>query len=105
MSVEEEVAKRAYILMHPLRHRIAKMIRENEDGKMYVNQIARALGDVEKYRRLVSHHLLVMDQHGLVSSEYGPRGGPPEDEAGRPVHVNYFQLTNEAADILEKIDI
>lgn len=105
MSVEEDTAKRAYILMHPLRHRIAKMIREDEDGQMYVNQIARSLGDVERYRRLVAHHLLVMDQHGLVTSEYGPRGGPPTDDEGRPVYVNYFQLTDEAVELLERISL
>jgi len=79
----------------------------DEDGKMYVNEIARELGDgdVEKYRRLVSHHMLVLDQYDLVMSEYGPRGGPSTDESGRSVYVNYFEMTPEAIEILEKIDL
>jgi len=101
----EETARKAYILMHPLRYRIAKLLESAENGRMYVAQIARELGDVEKYRKLVSHHLLIMDQYGLVKSEYGPRGGPPTDESGRPVYVNYFMLTAEAKKILLKINL
>jgi len=102
-----EEAQKAYILMHPLRFRIVKLLMGDEDGKMYVNEIARELGDgnVEKYRRLVSHHLLVLDQYGLVNSEYGPRGGPSTDASGRPVYVNYFALTPEAVEVLEKINL
>lgn len=92
--------------MHPLRNRIAKLLAKAKEGIMYVNQIARELDDdPEKYRRLVSHHMLVLAQHGLVESEYGPRGGPPTDGSGRPVYVNYFKLTPEALGILEKIDL
>lgn len=107
MVVDEEIAKKAYILMHPLRHRIAKLIAKAENGKMYVNQIARELDkdNPEKYRRLVSHHMLVFAQHELVTSEYGPRGGAPKDELRRPVYVSYFELTQEAKDILGKIAI
>jgi len=101
----EETVRKAYILMHPLRYRIAKLLDSAENGQMYIAQIARELGDVEKYRKLVTHHLLVMDQYGLTNNDYGPRGGPPTEESGRPVIVNYFKLTPEAKEILSKIQI
>lgn len=101
----EETARKAYILMHPMRHRISKLLCDAEGGRMYIAQIARSLGNVERYRKLVSHHLLVMDQYGLVKSEHGPRGGPSTDESGRAVYVNYFMLTPEAKEILSKINI
>ena len=108
MAIGDEVLRKAYVLMHPMRYRIAQLLLKH--GRMYINQIAREIAKImggrsEDYRKLVAHHLLVMTRYGLVISEYGLRQGPPTDETGRPVIVNYFKLTPEAKKILSKIKL
>lgn len=100
--LDEKVARMAYIIMHPVRYRIARMLMKKP---MYVAEIAREFGDVQKYRKLITHHLLLMSKYGLVKSRYAPKNGPPFDERGRPVIVNYFSLTKEAKEILKKINL
>jgi len=54
----------AHILMHPLRYRIVELLAEKP---MHINALASALG---MERRLVSYHLLKLEEHGFVTSEY-----------------------------------
>jgi len=50
--------------LHPIRFRIVELLAERP---MHINEISKALGDK---RRLVSYHLLVLEEYGFLSSKY-----------------------------------
>ena len=56
----------AEIVMHPVRFKILQFIREASEPP-FVEQIAKA---VEEHPRLVSHHLNVLQEAGLVDCKY-----------------------------------
>lgn len=56
--------KEARIFLHPTRYRIAKLLAEKP---MHVKELTEVLGEE---RRLVSYHLLLLEEHGFVSSEF-----------------------------------
>lgn len=90
-------AKLRYIMMHPIRHEIVKLIKKQ--GKSYASQLAKELN---LDRKLVSYHLLTLMQHKIIVGDYAVRGGPPTDEEGRPIIVKYYELTEEAKKILSE---
>ena len=89
--------KLRYIMAHPMRYRIIKLLMNTEP--MYVTKIAKKL---KIGRKLVSYHLLTLLQHGIVTGKYDLRGGPPADKQGRPIVVRYYSLTEEARRILSR---
>jgi DNA-binding transcriptional ArsR family regulator len=64
MKLEDRVVEDAYVLLHPLRFRIVELLAEKP---MHINEIAKALGEE---RRLVSYHLLTLEEYGFVLSKY-----------------------------------
>ena len=56
----------ASVLMQPSRFRILQFLRQSENPQ-FVEQIAKAL---QIHSRLVSHHLDVLQEQGLVESKY-----------------------------------
>jgi DNA-binding transcriptional ArsR family regulator len=64
MNIEEGLVNDAHILLHPIRYRIVELLAEKP---MHINEIAKAMGEE---RRLVSYHLLTLEQYGFVSSKY-----------------------------------
>jgi DNA-binding transcriptional ArsR family regulator len=50
----------AHTLMHPIRFQLVE--RFGAEGQLYINELAKALGEE---RRLVSHHLDVLEDYGL----------------------------------------
>jgi len=52
------------VLLHPMRFRIVELLAEKP---MHINELSNAL---RKERRLISYHLLVLEEHGFLSSKY-----------------------------------
>ena len=63
MKIEDDF-KDAFVLLHPMRFRIVELLAEKP---MHINELSNAL---RKERRLISYHLLVLEEHGFLSSKY-----------------------------------
>lgn len=50
--------------MHPIRFRIVELLAEKP---MHINEMSKVLGEE---RRLVSYHLLTLEEYGFLSSNY-----------------------------------
>ncbi len=64
MKIEDELLKDIHVLLHPIRYRIVELLAEKP---MHINRISNALGEE---RRLVSYHLLTLEEHGFLNSNY-----------------------------------
>jgi len=64
VRIEEELVKDAHVLLHPVRFRIVELLMEKS---MHINEISKAMGEE---RRLVSYHLLTLEEHRFVESRY-----------------------------------
>ena len=64
MDIEDRLVKEAHILLHPTRYRIAKLLAEKP---RHISELIEALGEDG---RLVSYHLLTLEEHGFVSSKF-----------------------------------
>lgn len=64
MKLEEDLVKEAHVLLHPIRFKIVELLVEKP---MHINAISKALGEE---RRLVSYHLLALEETGFVKSKY-----------------------------------
>lgn len=64
METESNLVKEARILLHPTRYKIAKLLAEKP---MRIGELTEALGED---RRLVSYHLLTLQDYGFVRSEF-----------------------------------
>lgn len=81
----------AYILSHPVRVSIVRLLRENK--KMYTTKIAKALGLSD---RLIAFHLSMLTTGGFVTSTYG-KANPPNP----PRIVRYYELTEKVDQTLD----
>ena len=63
-NVEPKLVEEAHVLLHPIRFRIVELLAEKP---MHINEIAKVMGEE---RRLVSYHLLTLEEYGFVSSKY-----------------------------------
>lgn len=64
MKMEDTIVKDAHVLLHPIRFRIVELL---VDNPMHINGISKAMGEE---RRLVSYHLLTLEEYGFVASRY-----------------------------------
>ncbi len=64
MEFDEELVADAHVLLHPIRFRIVKLLAQEP---RHINGISKALGEE---RRLVSYHLLTLEEFGFVESRY-----------------------------------
>jgi len=81
-------------IFQPLRFKIVTLLSE-APRPLYIEQIAKALGESS---RLVAHHLEILEDMGLVKSEFAI-----VKEASRPVAGRFFVTTTKADETLEKI--
>lgn len=65
MERENTLLKEAHILFHPLRYRIAALLAERP---LNLQELIETLGED---RRLISYHLLILEEHGFVSGKFG----------------------------------
>ena len=96
---EEEIVNLGYILSHPTRLRIIKVLKESDPAErpegLYIAEIARRLGDLNP--KLVSFHLSMLAQYGFVESHFGLA-----NPGNAPVAVKYYKTTPKLDDILSK---
>lgn len=64
VKMEETLVKDAHVLLHPIRFRIVELLAEKP---IHINGISKAMGEE---RRLVSYHLLTLEEYGFVRSKY-----------------------------------
>ncbi|MBN1761504.1 MAG: winged helix-turn-helix transcriptional regulator [Methanomicrobia archaeon] len=64
MKMEDTLVKDAHVLLHPIRFRIVELLAEKP---LHINGISKAMGEE---RRLVSYHLLTLEEYGFVNSRY-----------------------------------
>ncbi len=62
--IEEDLLSEVHVLLHPIRFKIVELL---TDKQLHINEISNLLG-VD--RRLVSYHLLTLEEHGFLSSRY-----------------------------------
>ena len=65
MERENNLLKEAHILLHPLRYRIAALLAERPRN---LQELIDTLGGD---RRLISYHLLILEEHGFVNGKFG----------------------------------
>jgi DNA-binding transcriptional ArsR family regulator len=65
MKRENNLLTEAHILLHPLRYRIAALLAERP---LNLQELIDTLGED---RRLISYHLLTLEEHGFVSGKFG----------------------------------
>lgn len=62
MGAKTELVSAAPLLRHPLRFRMVELLMQ---GPMSVRELVDELGE---HRRLVSYHLLLLEEHGFVNA-------------------------------------
>ena len=63
-ETEDALIKDAHVLLHPIRFRIVELLGEKP---LHINAISKAMAEE---RRLVSYHLLALEEAGFVASRY-----------------------------------
>ena len=79
----------AQTLMHPIRFQLVELL--GAEGQLYIKELAKALGED---RRLVSHHLDVLEDYGFVKSRYEISEKP--ESVGRGLRI--YQVTPKVAE-------
>ncbi len=62
--IGDDLLKDVHVLLHPIRFRIIELLR---DEQLHINEISNILGED---RRLVSYHLLTLEEHGFLDSVF-----------------------------------
>jgi len=86
----------AGLLMQPSRFKILQLLRQSEKPQ-FVEQIAKAL---EIHPRMVSHHLDILQDQGLVESKYELVN---VEGSKRGVAVRLCSATRKADEVLRQI--
>ncbi len=63
-KIEDELLREVHVLLHPIRFRIVELL---DDEQLHIKEISDMLGED---RRLVSYHLLTLEEHGFLDSRY-----------------------------------
>lgn len=93
MKLEEKLIKEAHVLLHPIRFRIVELLVEKP---MHINAISKALGEE---RRLVSYHLLALEESGFVNSKYEISENPKSKGKA----IRKYWVTEKVDDVIAKI--
>ncbi|MGA2663610.1 MAG: helix-turn-helix domain-containing protein [Nitrososphaerales archaeon] len=91
MTIDRGVAD---MILQPIRFNIVTLLKGSTEP-LYIEQIARAIGGSS---RLIAHHLEILEDMGLVKSQFGI-----VKDASRPVAGRFFVTTSKADDALEQI--
>jgi DNA-binding transcriptional ArsR family regulator len=87
----------AEIVMHPVRFRILQFIKDASEPQ-FVEQIAAGIGD---HPRLVSHHLNVLQEIGLVECSY--EVAKPRGSKKRSVAVRFCRPTAKLTEVFKDV--
>ena len=90
-SLEEPFLEDVYVLIHPVRYRIVKLLAEKP---LHVNAIALAMG-IE--RRHITYHLRILEDSGFITSKYEVSSEGPKELRGKALRV--CTLTDKVAEV------
>jgi DNA-binding transcriptional ArsR family regulator len=93
IKIEDRVVEEAHVLLHPIRFRIVELLK---DKPMHINGISKALGEE---RRLVSYHLLALEEYGFVNSKYEIS----EEPKSKGKAIRKYWVTDKVKDLVSKI--
>ena len=83
----------AHTLLQPLRYDLVNLLAEKP---MYINELAKALGEE---RRLVTHHLEILEAYGFVTSKRALSEDPQPVGKG----LKIYQATDKVAEVKKKL--
>ena len=87
------MVKDAHVLLHPIRFRIIELLAEKS---MHINGISKAMGEE---RRLVSYHLLTLEECGFVNSKYEISESPKS----RGKAIRKYWVTDKVEDVISEL--
>ena len=87
----------AQLVMHPVRFNILRQIAA-APTKQFVEEIAKAIG---KHPRLVSHHLDVLEEQGLIECNY--EATEARNSKKRMVAVRFCTPTAKLAEVFKDV--
>ena len=93
MILEEELITDAHVLLHPMRFRIVQLLAQEP---RHINGISKALGEE---RRLVSYHLLTLEEFGFVESRYEISENPKSKGKA----IRKYWVTDKVSNVIEEI--
>jgi len=91
--LEGELLKDSHILLHPERYRIMELLAEKP---MHISGLSRAMSEE---RRLVTYHLVKLEERGFVKSKYELSEQPKSK--GKAIRV--YTATEKAAEVKAKL--
>lgn len=93
MKIEDDLLKDVHVLLHPIRYRIVERIAEKP---MYINEISKTLGEE---RRLVSYHLLTLEEYGFLNSKYEIS----EDANSKGKAIRKYKVTGKVEEVISEL--
>ncbi len=90
--IEDELIKDIHILMHPIRFRIVQLL---VGRQMHINEISNAPGEE---RRLISYHLLTLEEHGFLASRYEISRLP----RSKGKAIRKYRITNKVEEVISE---
>lgn len=93
MKLEDTLIEEAHVLLHPIRFRIVELLIENP---MHINAISKTLGEE---RRLISYHLLALEECGFVGSKYEISENPKS----RGKAIRKYWVTKKVNEVVAEI--
>ena len=93
MEVEDELVKEAHVLLHPIRFRIVELLVKEP---LHINAISKAMGEE---RRLVSYHLMSLEEAGFVDSKYEIS----EQPKSKGKAIRKYWVTDKVDDVISEI--
>jgi DNA-binding transcriptional ArsR family regulator len=93
MEVEDTLVKEAHVLLHPIRFRIVELLIKEP---LHINAISKAMGEE---RRLVSYHLMSLEEAGFVDSKYEISEAPKSKGKA----IRKYWVTDKVDDVISEI--
>lgn len=93
MKIEDRLVEEAHVLLHPIRFRIVELLAEKP---MHINAISNALGED---RRLVSYHLLTLEEYGFLDSKYEIS----EEPKSKGKALKRYWVTDKVEEVISEI--
>ena len=91
--LEGELLKDSHIFLQPERYRILEQLSERP---MHISELSRALSEE---RRLVTYHLMALEERGFVKSKYEISELP--NSKGKAIRV--YTVTDKVAEVKAKL--
>ncbi len=92
-KMEDRLVKDAHVLLHPIRFRIVELLAEKP---IHINGISKAMGEE---RRLVSYHLLTLEECGFVKSKYEISESPKS----RGKAIRKYWVTDKVENVISEL--